>query len=1206
MYSTGTGRALWASALVLVLLLAVAPISGFAADEGESMIPGNRIQRAAESLRSLQVSYPGVRVARTGHLVERVYGRSFSEGATAEESADRFINEYAAVLGTAPTELIPERDENGKRIAQPVMYNAETDSYKFTLYRYTQNYGGLDVYGAELRLLVRNEPSHPLVLAVSSLRDVGGSEVDTKASLGSATTAEQVARAAVPTLDEFSDARTVIWSGVNDEMATPAVATEIVGSSDFPERYRFIVDASTGEVLHQKSLILFEDAVGSVSGMATQGPASEQCEDEVTEVMPWATVIVDGFPHTTDRFGSFSVPVTGTEVIVRSGCEGQWFDIYNFVGDEVELVDTITLPETADFLHNGANTNEHIRAQVNAYVQANVIHDYVTSINPSYPTLDNEDFPITVNRNDGYCPGNAWYDQIEISMNFCSASGSYPNTAWSSVLHHEYGHHLVEMAGSGQDQYGEGIGDCMSVLLSDSPYLGLGFYGDCGTPLRNADNTFQYPCNGEAHDCAGLMSGCVWDIREELAITYPSTYLDILGPLVVNSILLHTGSLTTPQIAIDFLTLDDDDANLDNGTPHYPEICTGFSLHNMDCPELNELAFVYPNGRPESVLPGVTTTVRVEVEQAGMTPDPGTLALYTSVNGSPFTAGTVTVAGVNQYDVELPVVDCGDNLEWYVTVQADGLTTISDPKNAPTDNFAPVVATDDTTPFADDFGTNQGWSVSGSVGDGPWGRGVPAGGGDRGDPSIDYDGNDYCYLTDNVDGNSDVDDGTTILTSPAFNALGGTAIISYARWFSNNQGDSPYEDVFRVLISNDNGSNWTQVDSAGPETDAVGGWVAHSVVVNDFLTPTATMRIRFEASDLGSGSIVEAAVDAVEVRVLDCQSSALAITTSAIPSWTEGLEFSPMQLEANNGSGSLTWTDLNGDLAGSGLTLSSSGILSGMPTSAGDITFTAHVEDESMNTDDKVFFFTINEALAITTSSLPERTVTTVFPSTQLAHTGGTGDGTWTDRDGVLAAYGLALSASGMLSGTTTADGTVPFVARVTDEVGSYTDQALDIVINPELVVTEMTLPDAFEDIAYSVELEFTGGTPGLTWMDISSSLDPYNLAVQSNGFVTGTPTGSGTVQFMVMATDASGASDSQGYTLVINPSFICGDVTGDGIVDIGDLTSIIQYLFIDFEEVNVPAAGDLDDAHDGKIDIGDLTKLIAYLFTDGDDLVCE
>src|SRR5690606_33676367 len=49
---------------------------------------------------------------------------------------------------------------------------------------------------------------------------------------------------------------------------------------------------------------------------------------------------------------------------------------------------------------------------------------------------------------------------------------------------------------------------------------------------------------------------------------------------------LHTGSGIDASIAIDLLTLDDDDELIENGTPHYDEICTGFELHGMSCPAI--------------------------------------------------------------------------------------------------------------------------------------------------------------------------------------------------------------------------------------------------------------------------------------------------------------------------------------------------------------------------------------------------------------------------------------------------------------------------------------------------------------------------------------------------------------------------------------------------------------------------------------------
>jgi hypothetical protein len=418
--------------------------------------------------------------------------------------------------------------------------------------------------------------------------------------------------------------------------------------------------------------------------------------------------------------------------------------------------------------------------------------------------------------------------------------------------------------------YGEGMGDVMGILITDNPGLAYGFYGNCLDYMRTGDNTFQYPCSGEIHYCGQLISGCVWSTRNALQLNYPGNYRDIISGLAINAILLHTGTEITPSITIDYLTLDDDDGNIGNGTPHYQEICAGFNAHNMDCPELDLVSFYYPDGKPAFVSPSGGTVMIVEVQAVAGTPQPNTGRFYYDIGGG-YSNVAMNMVSPNVYEAVFPSAPCGTAISYYLSVLTSQGMTVYDPSNAPGSAHGAMSAYDLLTAFEDNFETNQGWTVqnAGGLTDGAWERGVPAGGGDRGDPPTDYDGSGQCYVTDNADGNSDVDDGYTYLISPAFDLSAGDGTIEYALWYTNNNGADPNNDLFKVWVSSNNGVNWTLTETVGPVTSS--GWHAHSFVVGNFVTPTSQVKVRFEASDLGLGSVVEAGVDAVSVVVPDCE-----------------------------------------------------------------------------------------------------------------------------------------------------------------------------------------------------------------------------------------------------------------------------------------------------------------------------------------------
>lgn len=549
--------------------------------------PLEGVDQQAASQRFVR-SCPAPHVDTDAGGVTRISGGPLSFGASPAESAAGFVENSAAALGAAASDLVPGNHFNNL-VSQPVMYDARTGRYKFTLLYHRQQRNGIPVFGSELRLLIRNADDHPLVWASSTLKPLGDFTLDRSSLNTLFNSPEQVA----PQMTRFTAVQPVIWAGTHHEPAVPrlAVTFEADNLADSqaaaPQRWRFIADGATGAVLHRESLISFAEVTGSVQGRSTEGLKPDFCDFESPRAMPYAQVeVAGGDLGFADAGGDFVLQYSGVPpVSVVSPMLGRYFTVDNFAGDEETLTQAVSPPTPAVFMHNAQNREEFVRAQVNGYVHANIVRDFCLAANPSYPTIATQTgFLVVVNRDGMGCPGNGWY-AIE-SINLCRAEAPFPNMAYSAIVHHEYGHHIVQMGGSAQWEYGQGMADTVAVLIADHPHWGYGIFGDCDEWVRTAENDVQYPCGADPDYCSQLLSGCIWDTRQELAVTDPDAALTIISSLTINSVLLHQGAFITPDITIDFLTLDDDDGMLSNGTPHSTEICSAFGAHGMDCPLL--------------------------------------------------------------------------------------------------------------------------------------------------------------------------------------------------------------------------------------------------------------------------------------------------------------------------------------------------------------------------------------------------------------------------------------------------------------------------------------------------------------------------------------------------------------------------------------------------------------------------------------------
>lgn len=340
----------------------------------------------------------------------------------------------------------------------------------------------------------------------------------------------------------------------------------------------------------------------------------------------------------------------------------------------------------------------------------------------------------------------------------------------------------------------------------------------------------------------------------------------------------------------------------------------------------------------------------------------------------------------------------------------------------------------------------------------------------------------------------------------------------------------------------------------------------------------------------------------VDYIVLPNSSPTLTITTTSLPAWTENVYYEE-QLEAAGGQGSRSWEDLNNDLDGTGLTLSTDGMISGTPAVTGTLAFTAKVEDQGGSNDEKFLSVTVNPTPTITTTTLPNWTVGVEY-SEQLQATGGTGQRLFSDLNNDLSGTGLSITTAGVVSGVPTSDGPISFTARVQDAVGATGEKPFTFAINPAVsITTDPTLPVATVGESYSITLESTGGTGARAWTDKNGDLSGTGLTISPPGELTGNPATEGTIVFTAHAQDQVGAWDEQEFTLEVELGFTLGDVDGSGGIDIDDIVFLIAYVFGGGPSPDPVEAGDVNCS--GGVDIDDIVFLIDYVFSGGDAPEC-
>ena len=817
-------------------------------------------------------------------LAERVL-----DEAEAVRVAQQALVQTRALVGVDPATLRFERV-----VFLPLGVLGTTD--KWTV-RFRQEHGEVPAQQAAVNVLLDLEGR---VLSVQSTAFVGLELLSALPSVG-ASQAEQVARASFRTETGRVATRVttprLVWSAPLDAVGLPLVAQPRLAwyleaydepAESEPAGRRLAIDAERGVLLWSAEAIHHFDVRGTVRAFVTPGFAPDSAANpEVATPMRHLRVSAAGLTTTTDLNGAFSFPTLSSATPVTIDFRGPFNNVLNDAGAEYSLTQTVPANSSTTLTMNPAST-ALITAQGNAFHHVNLLRDWVRSVLPNDATAD---FVMTANVNLAQTC-NAYYNGS--STNYFQAGGSCVNTAYSTVIAHECGHWLNDRygLGNGPDGMGEGNADVAAMYLYDTPLVGQDFCGP-GCGIRSGWNTRQFcgdlfgGCYGEVHADGEVWMGAAWKVRDRLNQALGNAVGDATADLLFLSWMnAYSQGAIKSVIETQWLLLDDDDANLNNGTPHYAQIDGGFRAQGFPGVELRPLTIEsLPLIADQSTERGPYPVDCRIVPQFGQALTEA--KLFRRVNGGAWQEVDLVAQGEQRWSHHIPPAVSPAQVDWYVRASDALGTTVYAPQGAPAITHGFRIGTPAVVSIERFDAGTAGWT-SGTYGDttnltSDWEHGVPAG--KIGnvvqgttpiswrDPAVAASA-PYCFGTDiapSGNGSYQANMHTWLRSPPQdFTARFGVT-LRYKRWLSTQLLSF---DQARIRV---NGAIvWTNSASAITNDSA---WSEQVVDISAYADNRAGVVVEFELKTDGSVQLGGWAVDDVEFLALG--SAVPAATASA-------------------------------------------------------------------------------------------------------------------------------------------------------------------------------------------------------------------------------------------------------------------------------------------------------------------------------------
>jgi len=388
----------------------------------------------------------------------------------------------------------------------------------------------------------------------------------------------------------------------------------------------------------------------------------------------------------------------------------------------------------------------------------------------------------------------------------------------------------------------------------------------------------------------------------------------------------------------------------------------------------------------------------------------------------------------------------------------------------------------------------------------------------------------------------------------------GTSATSVLDQFTFAVPPPPVASVVSATVAHGSSSN--------PITLSLSGGTATSVAVSTAAshgtatatgttisyTPTAsysgTDTFAYTATNAGGTSSPATATITVSAPALAISPAGGNLTGTAETAYSQ-------TFTASAGTAPYTYSlAINSGTMPTGLSFSTStGVLSGTPTTAGTVNFTVTATDSTtgtgpFNTSNTYALTVSSPTISVSPASLTNPTVGSAYSQTVSA-SGGAAAYTFVRSAGSLPT-GLSLNSStGVISGTPTAAGTFNFTVTATDANSFTGSRAYSLTVSaPTITISPTTVSAATVASAYSVTVSASGGTASYSYA-ITGSL-PAGITMNSvTGVISGTPTAAGTFNFTVTATDSSTGtgspfSGSRAYTLTVGaPSLAISPTSG-------------------------------------------------------------